>query len=138
VLIAWWIPKRLPAHENYVIWWFTAAFALLFDLLVGATFDLYDYGASEKVGLVDLAAISTANPAIAIVLLNYWPKRRGAQLCYALAAIAVLFANELVWLKLGYLKFKGWTLWYSLLSYPVLFSILHLNLYFYRRLLKRA
>lgn len=121
-----------------MIWWFTAAFALLFDLLVGATFDLYDYGVSEKVGLVDLAVIATANPAIAIVLLNYWPKRRGAQLWYALAAIAVLLALELLWVKLGYLKYKGWNQWYSLLSYPFIFSILHLNLYFYRRLLKRT
>ena len=136
-LIAWLIPKRLPAHENYVIWWFTSAFALIFDLLVGSTWDLYDYGKSPEVDVVDLVGVACTNPAIAIFMLNVWPKRRWAGIAFAAGMIALLLALELLWLKLGFMRYKGWSIWYSLFCYPFLFATLHLNVYLYRRLLKR-
>jgi hypothetical protein len=138
LLLAWLVPKRLSAHENYVIWWFTSAFALTFDLLVGSTWDLYDYGESPDVDVVDLVGVAVTNPAIAIVLLNLWPRRWWSQILYAIGSIAVLLALEWVWLERGYMKYKGWSMWYSLISYPFLFAILHLNVYVYRRLLNRA
>ena len=137
--MAWAVPKRLPAHELYAICTFSCSFAFIFDLIFGAgQLDLYDYGVSGKIDVPDLAQVAVINPALAVLILNFMPQRMGWRLLYLGGWTVVLLLHELLWVKLGVMRYKGWSIWWSLASYPVIYLTLILNLKFYRHLVAKA
>jgi hypothetical protein len=139
ILVICFVPKRLPRHENFLIITFTASFAMVFDLIVGNIIDLYDYG-DPRVEYSDLAQIMIVNPAIGLLLLNYWPENKGKLhlLLYLLVAVGILLLFEVIWLKLGIMIYKGWSLGKSAFSYPFLFLILRLGQRAYRNMVRAA
>lgn len=137
VSIACFTRKRLPAHERYAMIFFTAAFAMVFDLMFGLMFDLYDYGRSGNLNWEDMLQIMVANPAITLVFLNFLPKHLLSQLLYVAGWVALLTATELIWYQFGGITYKGWNIWYSMLAYPGLLGVLIGNLYYYRHLVAK-
>lgn len=130
--------KRLSPVEKYAVWFFTMSFALLFDVFIGGTLDLYDYGGEGLIQWQDLVNISLVNPSLALLYLNYLPLRLSKKLLYTAAWIVFLLGYELLFLKLGIMKYKGWSIWYSLLIYPFLFRTIIWNLRWFRRLLQKT
>ncbi|WP_146200938.1 CBO0543 family protein [Tumebacillus permanentifrigoris] len=139
ILVIVFAPKRVPGHENFFILSFTSSFAFMFDLVVGNILDLYDYG-THRVEVLDLAQISIVNPAIGILLLNYWPERKGwwRVIGYLMLVVALLLCFELLWLKLDLMRYKGWSLLKSAISYPFLLTTLRIAQLTYRHMVRTA
>lgn len=137
-ILAILIVKRLSPAEKYAVWFFTMAFALLFDVFIGGSLDLYDYGGEGAIQWQDLVNISLVNPSLALLYLNFLPRRRFAILVYTAAWIGFLLGYEWLFLYLKVMKYKGWSMWYSLLIYPFLFWIMVRNLRWFRHLMQKS
>ncbi|KEO85156.1 CBO0543 family protein [Tumebacillus flagellatus] len=139
ILYVVFAPKRLPAHECCFLVTFTSSFALVFDLIVGSVYDLYDYGKGGNVELLDIVQVAAINPSLGLALLNFWPRRDSfwiKLLYWGLWTGGLLLLEEL-WLHLGLLTYRDWSIWKSMLCYPFLFGVLRLGQSIYRGFLPK-
>ncbi|MBL0387320.1 hypothetical protein JJB07_11720 [Tumebacillus sp. ITR2] len=139
VLVTVFGPKRLPAHENFFLWAITAAFAEAFDYLVAGTFNQYDYGPTPEIDISDVAQVVLVNPCLGLMLLNFWPERKAfpLKLLYWGIWIGGLILMELLWLRVGLIRYNDWSIWKSMMCYPLLFVVLRLSQLAYRRSLPK-
>jgi hypothetical protein len=132
-LIAILIPKRLTKIEMYGTSLFGLYFALITDVYLDLKHNLYGYF-TKGVDYKSLIAIFGLYPSVNIIFLNYFPFRKGikAKIIYILGWSMLLIIYEWVSLIAGYFYHNEWKLWYSALLYPLILSILVLNLLFIR------
>lgn len=117
-----------------MIYIFTAFYALSFDIIIGQIFDMYDYGPTEHIDWIDMLLEIVVNPCIAIVFLNFVPKRMWKWSLYVAGWVGLLLCWEWAWLHFGCMRYKTWKFWYSAIAYPFLLGSLILQLKFYRYL----
>lgn len=134
-LIAFLTPKRLTNREIYT----TSTFAVLFNLLADLYFDVkYDWYSYFETGVqwAYIPLIFGLFPALSIIFLSNYPfsKKMRYKVYYILGWTLFGVIYEWASIKVGMLYHDGWGLWYSALSYPIIFIILVCNLQITRKL----
>jgi hypothetical protein len=106
------MPKRLNLQEIYFTWIVTAFLTRTFDQLLALAFKLYDQlgpGVTWQ-----LITIQTLFPgAMGVIILNFMPKDKLAFFAYTIGWTLFSVVFEWISIKVGYLVYRNWTLWYS-------------------------
>jgi len=134
-LIAFFIPKTLTKLEIYTTSLFSLILSGTADLFLDAKFNLYHYF-HESLQLIDYITMIGIYPAINIIFLNLYPKKKNYKAKILYFIIWSLFATiyEYIAKETSLFSHHGWKIWYSAVIYPILFYILLLNLKFIRKL----
>ncbi|GAA4706889.1 CBO0543 family protein [Brevibacillus fulvus] len=128
-LIAYYIPKQLTRLEMYVTSLFAVYLACEVDVYLNLRHQLYGYfspGPDYRTLLIFFGLY----PAFNIIYLNLYPAqaKRWTKVLYILLMSVLSTALEWVYTqKYGFFYHNGWTLFYSLLAYPVLLLVLLLH-----------
>jgi hypothetical protein len=103
------------------------------DILIGVVWDMFDYGPKPSVELSSLIIEAVLPVSFGLIYLNFMPKDKKKYIFYFI--FWVLFSCFFEWLtvKAGFMKYKTWNLFYSLLCYIGLFPFLRWNLNFIRK-----
>lgn len=128
-------PKQLSLQEMYATSLFTAVLQLITDVFLDLGYDLYGYF-GKGVDSLALIVIFGVYPAINILFLNFYPYKKSfvGKCIYILCWSVFSVFYEWLSIKSGYFYHNGWNYWYSALCYPILFGILILNLYVFRKM----
>ena len=129
----WFMKKNISRAEIYSTWGIVTLFSLFVDLSLGGVLGFYNYGKPGP----DLQGMSThfiLEPALAIIFLNYLPSKTRNLILYILAWTIFSLIYEWTMTYIGFLKYSGWKLWYSLFVYPIVFFIIYRHLRFFRYL----
>jgi hypothetical protein len=134
-LIVIFSKKHISKMEMYTSTFFALYFELLANVILDLKYDLYGYF-NKGVDWATLPALLVIFPAINILFLNFYPftKSISKQLLYILLCSIIGISFEWVYLQTEFFYHNGWSLWYSFLSYPIIFYILFLNLRIIRKL----
>ncbi|TVY10815.1 hypothetical protein [Paenibacillus cremeus] len=131
----WFMPKRLTRQEIYTTWGLMAAITVYTDMSFGLVLDLYDFGGPE-VNFQDVPLQALFAPSIAVVFLNYMPRKTSHFIGYLLVVVLISLFIEWICTLTGYLVYKGWKMEYSAPFYLLGMIILRWHLHFLRRGLK--
>ncbi|MEW9672086.1 CBO0543 family protein [Ammoniphilus sp. 3BR4] len=139
-VVAYFIPKRITKLEMYATSIFALFFANLIDLFLEHKYLLYWYF-NKEVDWISLIVFFGTYPAINIMVLNFFPldARYSKKITYI--ALWSLFLTFYEWgaVNIGeFLHYGKWNIWYSLLLYPVIVTILYWNFMLIRRLSKSS
>lgn len=139
VLAAYLIPKKMQPYEIYVNAIFATLFGLIVDAVLGGRYQLYvlySTGIQLAVLIAQVVMYASAN----IILLNYYPfdKSKKSKAIYILCFTLGTVAFEFISLKVGFIKYFSWKLWYSAICYPFLIYFLALQHRFFQWLMKRT
>ncbi|MGZ4163317.1 MAG: CBO0543 family protein [Tumebacillaceae bacterium] len=137
-LLAVFLPKRMKPFEKYTMCMFTIAFAWTFDSIFGVYFDLYDYGDSPQIEICDIVQITVTNPSIALLFLNYLPSTWTKRIMYLTVWSAFLLLFEVLYVKVGFMTYKGWSVGISACLYPLLLIFMALNFDWMRYMMPKA
>jgi len=134
-LAAFLIPKKLNKIEIYATSFFAFTYGVTVDMILDLHYNLYGYF-EEGFQWLGLLAIFIYFPSISILFLNLYPLKgnKGKKILYILAWTVFSLAFEWFCLQTKFYYQNGWKLWYSAISYPIIFSILLLNLKLVRRI----
>lgn len=127
------MPKNLSTKEIYVTWWTLAYLVLVVDIILGATYDLFDYGGDKDITVPDLLFEATMAPFAGIIFLNFMPKEKKKFFLYTLLWTFLATVFEWLSVKNELLDYKGWNLFFSIPFYPLTSIFLRLHLAFLRR-----
>ncbi|MFC4768352.1 hypothetical protein [Effusibacillus consociatus] len=132
LLVALFMKKRLTRKEIYVTWTTLSGLGIVTDLILGDVVDWIDIGPAPGIQLSDIVILSTLPPAAGVIFLNFMPEKRTRFFAYLLfwAASSVLF--EWLSVRVHWLTYKGWSLWYSAPAYVLIFLFLRWHLSFLR------
>src|SRR3954454_16350814 len=132
------MPKKLSKIEIYATSFFAFSYGVTVDMILDLHYNLYGYF-DEGFQWLGLLAIIMYFPAISILFLNLFPLKssNGKKILYILAWTGFSLAFEWFCLHTKFYYLNGWKLWYSAISYPIIFSILLLNLNLVRRLINQ-
>ncbi|WLD94060.1 hypothetical protein [Alkalihalobacillus sp. AL-G] len=133
LILLFFIPKRLSIKEVYNTWTAIALLTVLTDLIVGAVFDKFDFAGSKKIQLSDLFFEITITPVYGIILLCLMPESKVRFLITSLLWTVIGISIEWLNVMVGYLDYKGWSLWYSIPFYFATCYFLRWHLWFLRR-----
>jgi hypothetical protein len=105
------------------------------DMILVLHYHLYGYF-EEGFQWLGLLAIFMYFPSISILFLNLYPltSKKGKKILYILAWTVFSLAFEWFCLHTKFYYLNEWKLWYSAIAYPIIFSILLLNLKLVRSL----
>lgn len=123
-LLAFATNKRLNINQVLHIWTFTIAFQAVTETYTDFKYHGYWYFTKEINWWV-LPAFTMLIPPVNIIFLNWYPFRQGLskQILYILCWVIAITLYELIALlpePWGYFRHAWWSIWYSLLVYPVL------------------
>lgn len=134
---AFFMSKRISAVEIYSAVLFSALFDILVDLYIDLKYELYHYFAPGPDWEFLLVAFGVF-PAVCIIIYNYYPfhKKLVHKALYVLLWCLFAVGYEYTASKTGFYYYTGWNIFYSALSYPIIITVLILNLHFTRTLLR--
>lgn len=112
-LIVYFMPKKITRKEMYITWFVISAITLFTDIIVGASFDLFNFGVDKKPRVPETILEVTLSPLASIIFLNFMPKKLLKFYLYVIAWTIASILFEYACLKVGYLSYKGWKLIYS-------------------------
>lgn len=131
------IPKRISYLEMYTSSFMAPLMAVMADVYLDLKFDLYGFF-NKGIDYPYILIFTIVYPATNIIFLNLFPfeKGRARKILYILifSLLTLLFEYLSTFSKVFY--HNGWKFWYSALAYPILYTILFLNLLFIRKLNK--
>lgn len=133
LLVVIFMPKKVTTKEIYVTWWTLAYLVLAVDIIFGATYDWFDYGGDKNITIPDLIFEATVAPFAGIIFLNFMPHKKMKFAFYTLLWTLFALLFESIALKTGFLKYKGWNLFFSIPFYPLTSIFLRWHLAFLRR-----
>jgi hypothetical protein len=133
--IAFFMPKRISKLEMYA----SSLFVLFLEYLANYIFDFIEefYGYFKPgTDIKTFIVVVGIYPAINIIFLNYFPYKGKLfnKLIYILGVSLFSLFYEWLSLKSKYFYHSTWNLYFSLISYPILFVIIVLNLKVIRNL----
>lgn len=131
VLIIWFMPKRLTRQEIYVSWGIAALLNLSTDVIFDLYLRMYDLGPPGIQMSVHLMEL-TLGASYGVMFLNYMPEPIGRYLWYLVGWVAYSLLFEIVTIKIHFITYHGWKLWYSACVYIVVFLFLRWHLHFLR------
>lgn len=126
------LPKRLTGKEIYITYFVMIALTIYTDLCFGLLLDLYDF-INADVSLSDLILQIALPPTAGVLALNFMPSGPKLFVLYLVTAVAAALFFEWLSLKTGYLVYKGWSLYYSLVVYVIGLLFLRWHLRFIRQ-----
>lgn len=138
-LVAILMRKKLLPIEYYGTIFFGLFTAGLTDRFTDR-YDMYFFFDPWFVEVESLWIMFGIYPAAAMMIVNWYPYngswyKKGL---YLLAWSIFSTFYEWISLKAGFLHYHHWKLWYSAISYPFIYSLLLINLKFFRRLEKKG
>lgn len=135
---AFLVPKQISRLEMYA----TCMFCVFLEYITNYTFDfvlkIYGYF-NPGVDILTFVAVIGIFPAINILFLNLYPykERLLKKIGYVIGWSLFSLFYEVLSLKSKYFYYSGWSLWMSAIAYPILFTILLLNLKLVRKLIRK-
>lgn len=138
-LIILFSKKHITKMEMYTTTFFALYFEILANIILDIKYDLYGYfdkGVSFQTIPIAILLFS----AVSILYLNFYPYRKSPliQFLYIMICTIIGVFFEWVFLQGDFFYHNGWKLWYSFVSYPLIFYILTLNLRITRRLKRKG
>jgi len=132
LLIIWWMPKRLTIKEIYITWSVVALINLSTDVLLSLYLRLYELNGPGVQLTVHIIEVSLA-ASFGIIYLNFMPSdlRRFAVYTGLWSVFSIVF--EYILVKLQFINYIEWEIWYSLPYYIAAFLFLRWHLKFIRR-----
>ncbi|TCN20532.1 CBO0543 family protein [Mesobacillus foraminis] len=129
------IPKKLSNIEIYATTFFAFTYGVTIDMILDLHYGLYGYF-EEGFQWLGLLGIVLYFPSISILFLNLYPleNKTSKKIIYIIAWTLFSITFEWFCLHTHFFYYNGWKIWYSALAYPVIFSILLLNLKLVRKL----
>nr|WP_263324152.1 CBO0543 family protein [Neobacillus sp. Marseille-Q6967] len=131
------IPKRISYMEMYTSSFLGPLMAVMADVYLDLKFDLYGFF-QKGIDYQYLLIFFIVYPAANIIFLNLFPFKKPVmqKILYILffSGLTVLFEFLATFSEVFY--HNGWKLWYSAVAYPLLFTLLLLNLLLIRKLNK--
>jgi len=136
-VIAFLSPKRLTGIEIYATSLFGYAYGLTTDVVLDLHYDLYGYIAPgfQWLGLLGIVLYF---PVISFLFLNFLPDSFGGKIVYGAAWTVFSLTFEWFAVQTHFFYYNGWNLWYSALSYPLIFIVLICNLSIVRSIFRRS
>jgi hypothetical protein len=136
-LIAFVAPKRISKVEIYATCFFAYAYGLTTDLIFDMHYDLYGYF-QKGFQWIGLLGIILYFPSISLLFLNFYPVGKRVIIKALYIILWSLFSVTFEWISLhtGFFYYNGWKLWYSAILYPIIFSVLLINMRFIQRINK--
>lgn len=129
------MPKRLTKAEMLYCSFFAISFQQLTDIYLDLKLNLYGYfGKGVDWGYIFI--ILGFFPAFNCIFLNFFPFNKSLLRKIIYIAIWTVFCTlyEELSIHLSYFYYHGWSIWYSIPMYPVLFIVNLLSLKVFRRL----
>ncbi|MCM3213371.1 hypothetical protein ABER75_19730 [Niallia taxi] len=116
------IPKNIPWKEIYITFGVVGLATWLSDGILSRALDLFDIGDPKKAGLGDILSYTFIPTSLAILFINYFTRKNRWILTswFTLAAFLIEFGM----VQLGYLKFKGWNGYFSIIAFVIAFGFL--------------
>ncbi|WP_053365225.1 CBO0543 family protein [Bacillus sp. FJAT-27245] len=132
------IPKRLSVLEMYTTSLFASLFGVVTDLYLGVKLNLYGF-LDKRINWEYILILLFVYPAANILYLNFYPHSGGffKKTFYIIFCTCLVGGAEYISIHTHTFYYRGWEIWYSLLAYPLIFSILALNLKLARKMSKR-
>ena len=129
------IPKQLTKREMFATSFFSLTLQQTVDIYLALKYNLYGYFGGG-VHYITLVAILGIYPAINLIYLNLFPFCRGILIKAIYITFWEFFALFYEWMavRTGFFYHHGWEYWYSLIINPMLFLILNLALWVYRKI----
>jgi hypothetical protein len=109
-------PIKLSRREIYLTWIFVALVVLWSDLFLGDILDLYDL-MDPGPQPYDLFIQTTLPATFGILYLNFMPKDKKRYIFYLLFWVIFSVFYELLSSFYGYVVYKGWKPWWSIIYY---------------------
>jgi len=110
-------PKRLTKQEVYITWIIVSLLTLLSDLTFGLFWDKYDLMNSKGPEPLDLIVEITLPALFGIIYVNFIPAGKRKFILYLLFWVAFSVGYEQISRVFGYISYKGWKVWYSIIFY---------------------
>jgi hypothetical protein len=132
ILIVWFMPKRLTRQEIYNTWILVAFLARTSDQFLALVFHLYDQdgpGVTWQVIVIQ----TLFSGAIGVIVANFIPKNKLAFFTYAIGWTLFSVVFEWITIRVGYLTYYNWSLWYSAGLYLLGVIFLRWHLSFLRK-----
>ncbi|WP_372512546.1 CBO0543 family protein [Bacillus salipaludis] len=136
-IIAFFVPKRIGRIEIYATCFFAYAYGLTTDMVLDLHYHLYGYF-QKGFQWIALLGIILYFPAISFLFLNFYPseKKIVKKAIYILYWSVFSITFEWISLQTDFFYYNGWKLWYSGALYPVIFSVLVINMRLVQRIIK--
>lgn len=138
-LVAYFIPKGITTIEIYSTSLFAMFFAISVDMYLDVKYQLYWYFGRE-VDWATLIVLFGTYPAVNIIFLNFLPSESKLSKKIGYIAVWSVFLTIYEWSAVyvgEFLHYGKWSIWYSALAYPIILTVLALNLALIRRLFKQ-
>lgn len=132
LIIIWFMPKRLTPREIYASWAVIALINLSTDIALDLNFNLYQLagpGVQLKVLFIEL----TLGSSFGIIFLNFMPRKIHTFAFYMAGWLVISILFELLMVKMGFIRYTGWKLWYSTPFYIATFLFVRWHLFFLRK-----
>lgn len=136
-LILLFIPKRLTQQEIYITWIIVSLQALLADLIFGHLLDKYDLMNKPGPQLSDLFVEITLPALFGILYMNFMPKRKRKFILYFVFWVVFSLLYEQMSRYFGYVNYKSWKVWYSILYYMFACLFMRWHFWFIRKAIYR-
>ncbi|SFA81277.1 hypothetical protein SAMN05216312_101641 [Cohnella sp. OV330] len=124
-------PRRLTKREIYITYFVMIALTIYTDLFFGLVLDQYDF-INPDVSASDLILQISLPPTAGVLALNFMPSGVKRFIGYLILVVALALLFEWLSLRTGYLVYKGWSLYYSLVVYVIGLLFLRWHLRFIR------
>jgi hypothetical protein len=136
IFIIWIMPKRLTRQEIYCTWFVMAFLTRATDQILDQVFHLYDqlekYNVNGCTNLPVIVLQSIFPGAIGVIILNFMPKHKSAFIFYIFGCILLSVVFEWLALRVNYLTYQNWSLFYSAGVYFLGIILLKFHLSFLR------
>lgn len=132
------MPKRLSLQEGYTVFLAVSFHTLFADLLFADIMDLYDLMNHDGPQFTDLL-IQISLPALfGILYINFMPVEKEKFIIYFLFWVTFSTIYEQVSRYFGYVEYKGWKFWYSILFYIYACAYMRWHYRFIRKMINKA
>ena len=134
--LAIFVPKRISFIEIYSTFFFAYWLGITTDIILDFKYNLYGYE-SNGIQLTCLVFVTTIYFSVNTLFLDFFPYNKSLlkRILYILLWSIFSIAYESTLVHTGFFYYKGWRWWYSALLYPILFSVLRLNLFWVQKML---
>lgn len=132
LIVIWFMPKHLTIREIYVTWFVVALINLSSDVVLDLYFKLYELSSGGVQLWVHFLEL-TLGASYGIIYLNFMPKKVVKFVPYLIVWLVFALALEFVLIKINFINYKGWNLWYSLPYYIFFMLFLRWHIKFIRK-----
>jgi hypothetical protein len=117
------IPKKnITWREIYITFGIVGFVTWISDALITRVFDLIDLGNPNVTGMGEILCYTLIPTSLSVLYLNYFTNKNKWKL--TILFIVLSFLVDIGMEYFGYMEYNGWNLFYSLLSFLLVFGYL--------------